>query len=386
MAIYFCCRWGTATDHRNRAVWGSGCAPRRYTPFPTGRGRTGFSGRIRPRRRCRRAPPAEGVLMTLSTLGVGILGCGPVTQAIHLPTIARFPDTFHVARVMDVDPEVAEAVAGRAGASWSTNADEVIADEDVQVVVVCSPNQFHAAQVIAACRAGKKAVLCEKPLAVSHEEAQEIAAVSAETGVPIVVGAMHTFDPGWIAATENWADLAEKAHTIRYSIVLPPNPRFEDFATEILPRVQRPQQEMSAADRAAGMMFGSIMGLAIHDLPLVRMFCPDFEDIELLSAQTLNPSGYLLNLRIGNRSVQVYGHSTHSWRPEWRLEAIADDASLLVDFPNSYVHAGSAVATLRAGGESRTFGPFPANGYEEEWQYLADLVAGTAEPLDLQVL
>jgi myo-inositol 2-dehydrogenase/D-chiro-inositol 1-dehydrogenase len=324
--------------------------------------------------------------MTVSTLGVGILGCGPVTQAIHLPTLDRFADAFHVARVMDVDPDVAQSVASRTGSAWTTSAEELLADEDVQVVVICSPHHFHAQQVIAACRAGKKAVLCEKPLAMSLEEAQEIAAVSAETGVPIVVGAMHTFDPGWIAATENWADLAEKAHTIRYSIVLPPNPRFEDFATEILPRVQRPQQEMSAADRAAGMMFGSIMGLAIHDLPLVRMFCPDFEDIELLSAQTLNPSGYLLNLRIGDRSVQVYGHSTHSWRPEWRLEAIADDASLLVDFPNSYVHAGSAVATLRNGSESRTYGPYAANGYEAEWQYLADLVSGAAAPLDMQVL
>jgi predicted dehydrogenase len=323
--------------------------------------------------------------MTVPTIGVGILGCGPVTQAIHLPTLDRFSETFHVARVMDVDPDVAKAVAGHAGSAWTTSADELIADADVQVVVICSPNQFHAEQVIAACRAGKKAVLAEKPLAVSREEAQEIARVSAETGVPIVVGAMHTFDPGWLAATENWADLIEKTHTIRYSIVLPPNPRFEDFATEILPRVERTWPQQSAADRAAGMMFG-IMGLAIHDLPLVRMFCPDFRDIELLSAQTLSPGGYLVNLRIGDRSVQLYGHSTQSWRPEWRFEAIADDQSLLVDFPNSYVHAGSAVATFRNGDESRTFGPYAANGYEAEWQYMADLVAGTAEPLDLQVL
>jgi myo-inositol 2-dehydrogenase/D-chiro-inositol 1-dehydrogenase len=324
--------------------------------------------------------------MTVSTLGVGILGCGPVTQAIHVPTIARFADTFHVARVMDVDAEIAEAVADRAGSAWTTSAAEVIADEDVQVVVVCSPNQFHAEQVLAAFRAGKKAVLCEKPLAVTHEEAREIAAVSAETGVPLVVGAMHTFDPGWIAATEHWGNLVEGIHTLRYSIVLTPNPRSEDFATEIHSRPQRSPQQLTAAERAAGMMFGSIMGLAIHDLPLLRRMCPDWRDTEVLSAQTLDPAGYLLNLRIGTRSVQVYGLNNESWRPEWRVEAITDDVSLVVDFPPPYVHAGSGTATFHSAGETRTFGPYRPNGYEEEWRYLADLVTGRAEPLDPQVL
>ncbi|WP_210478974.1 Gfo/Idh/MocA family protein [Naasia sp. SYSU D00948] len=323
--------------------------------------------------------------MDVATLGVGILGCGPVTQAIHLPTLARFRDTFHVARVMDVDAEVARAVADRAGSAWTTSADEVIADEDVQVVVVCSPNQFHAEQVIAACRAGKRAVLCEKPLAVTREEARRIAEASAETGVPVVVGAMHTFDPGWIAAVENWGDLVDRIHTIRYSIVLTPNTRSEDFATEIHSRPTRTAPELSAAERAAGEMFGNIMGLAIHDLPLVRRLCPDFRDVELLSAQTLSP-GYLLDLRIGDRSVQVYGHHTTSWRPEWRVEAIADDVSLVVDFPPPYVHAGSGTATFRARGESRIFGPYDTNGYEEEWRYLSKLVTGAADPLDTQVL
>ena len=324
--------------------------------------------------------------MTVPTFCVGILVCAPVRQAIRLPTLACFDEPFHVARVMDVDADVAQAVASRADSAWTTSADEVIADEDVQVVLVCSPNQFHAEQVIAACRAGKKAVLCEKPLAVSHEEAREIAAVSAETGVPIVVGAMHTFDPAWVAATENWGDLVEKVHTIRYSIVLTPNPRSEDFATEIHSRPERSWPELTPAERAAGMMFGSIMGLAIHDLPLVRRLCPDFRDVELLSARTLEPGGYLLNLRIGQRHVQVHGLNNESWRPEWRVEAIADDVSLVVDFPPPYVHAGSGWATFRSGDETRTYGPYRANGYEEEWRYLAALVKGEAAPLDTQVL
>ena len=324
--------------------------------------------------------------MSVTTTGVGILGCGPVSQAIHIPTIDRLRDSFHIANVMDVNAEVAESVAGRVESSWTTDADELIADPAVEVVVVCSPNQFHAPQVIAACRAGKKAVLCEKPLALTEAEAREIARVAAETGVPVVVGAMHTFDPAWLAAKDNWGDLVETAHTIRYSIVLTPNTRSEDFASEIFGRPGPRAETRSPVDIAADVMHGSIMGLAIHDLPLIRTFCPDFTDVELLSAQVLDPGGYLVNLRVGSRNVQLYGLNNESWRPEWRFEAISDSTQLRVDFPPPYVHAGSGITTFFEGETSRVFGPYPMNGYEAEWRYLAQLVAGAAAPLDTDYL
>jgi myo-inositol 2-dehydrogenase/D-chiro-inositol 1-dehydrogenase len=320
--------------------------------------------------------------MSTSTLGVGILGAGPVTQAIHLPTLARMRDVFHVARIMDVDAGVAESVAGRVGAAWTTDIDELLADEAVQIVVICSPHKFHAAQVVAACRAGKQAVLCEKPFAMTKAEAEEIAAVAAETRTPIIVGAMHTFDPGWLAAKEHWGDLVQTAHTIRYSIVLPPNPRFEDFATEVITRPQWPAADRNDPEVAAGMVYGGIMGLAIHDLPLVRAFCPDFEDVEVLSCLLPYPAGYLVNLRIGEKHVQVAAVNTHSWEPEWTFEAIGNEQSLRIDFTPSYVQAGSATAVLRRGDESSVYGPYAMNGYEGEWRFLADLALGKAEPLD----
>jgi predicted dehydrogenase len=324
--------------------------------------------------------------MTASTLGVGILGAGPVTQAIHLPTLARLRDVFHVARIMDVDPATAESVAGRVGANWTTSMEKLLADDDVQIVAICSPHQFHAEQVIAACRAGKRAVLCEKPFAMTAAEAEQIAAVSRETGVPIIVGAMHTFDPGWLAAKANWDDLVEKAHTIRYSIVLPPNPRFEDFATEVVSRPAPWHGDRTDPGVAAGMIRGGIMGLAIHDLPLVRTFCPDFTDLEVLSCDLPFPAGYLVNLRVGDRDVQLHAVNSESWQPEWTFEAISDDTALRIDFTPSYVQAGSATAKIRRGEDTQVFGPYGYSGYEGEWRYLAALAAGTAEPLHVNEL
>src|SRR3954453_23865628 len=94
---------------------------------------------------------------TAGRLRVGIIGAGPVTQAIQLPTLARLTDQFEVAVVMDVDSVTAATVARRADAAHTTRAEDVVGDPSVDVVVICSPSQFHAAQVIAACRAGVKA-------------------------------------------------------------------------------------------------------------------------------------------------------------------------------------------------------------------------------------
>lgn len=105
---------------------------------------------------------ARSASSTAPPIGVGFLGAGPVVQAIHLPSLARLPATFAVRHVMDVDARIAATVAARAGARHSTSTDELLADPQVEVVAICSPHQFHAEQVIAACRAGAKVVFCER--------------------------------------------------------------------------------------------------------------------------------------------------------------------------------------------------------------------------------
>lgn len=319
-------------------------------------------------------------------LGVGILGAGPVTQAIHLPTLARLTDIFDVVHVMDVDEVVAASVAGRVGARFSTDVDSLLEDPDVDVVVICSPHQFHAAQVTAACLAGKKAVLCEKPFAMNAEEASRISAVSAQTGVPIIVGAMHTFDPGWLAVEAAWGDLPQNAHTIRSSIVLPPNPRFEDFATEVVNRKASTEVDYDDPLVLEGMMRGGIMGLATHDLPLVRRFVPSFEDLKVLRAEVIKPFGYIVSLDAGAVSIELHAAMTDTWQPEWTFEVISDTAALKITFTPSYVHAGSAIAELSTKSETRIFGPFAANGYEGEWKFLARLARGEVDPPPAEVL
>jgi len=308
-------------------------------------------------------------------LGVGLIGAGPVVQAIHLPTLARLRDTFTVRNVMDVSPEIAASVAGRVDASWSTTVEDLLTDDAVDVVAVCSPSPFHADQVIAAMRAGKRAVLCEKPFAETRDQATAIADVSLETGVPVLVGAMHTFDPGWTAVASAWGGLTETAHTVRSRIVIPPNARFEDWATQVLARPDWPTPDISDPSVRAGLVHGAIMGLAIHDLPLVRRFVPQSVRVDV--ADVAAPFGYIVGLQSEGRMVQLMGAVTSQWEPSWTFEAFDDSTRLHVEFTPSYVHAGSARAKLTRNGATTVFGPYDHNGYEGEWRALAQLAQGS---------
>ncbi|TQL48845.1 putative dehydrogenase [Homoserinimonas aerilata] len=305
-------------------------------------------------------------------LGVGILGAGPVTQAIHLPTLKRLPQ-FDVVHVMDIDADVANAVAARADAEASTTATDVMGDPRVEVVAICSPPAFHAAQVLAAIDAGKRGILCEKPFATSREEAMELADVAQRNGVPIVVGAMHTYDPAWDAVSAQWDRLGSAAHSIRSSIVLPMNSRFEDWATEIHHRAAPSASgSLMGSSARSAMLHAGIMGLAIHNLPLLRRFMPTVDEVML--AELFTPFGYHVTLRSGEQFADLFAYMHHQWRPDWTLDVWGDTSELHLEFPPSYVHAGSAVASLRTANSLETFGPYDSNGYEAEWGHLAALI------------
>lgn len=299
-------------------------------------------------------------------IGVGIVGLGPVTQAIHLPTLARLADDFRVVNVVDIDAPTAEAVAAPIDARWSTSFEQLLADERVDVVAVCSPHFLHVEHVIASLEA-RKAVLCEKPLTTDLPGLERLRAAAEAATSPLMVGWMHAYDPVVEAAIGSWNTDGNRASAIRVSTVLPPNRRFEDAATEILPRVAAPGGRGGPALREA------LLTLAIHDLPLVRRLLPaGSAPVEITHASWRRPWGYLVLARIGDARVELHASLGQPGLPSWTLEAIAPTASLTLDFPPSYVHAGSATSRLaRAGGRVDELTGAPEDGYDREWRRMA---------------
>lgn len=327
-------------------------------------------------------PPKSG-----RYLGVGIVGAGPVTQAIHLPTLAKLGDRFRVTHIMDVAAALAEEVGHRSGASWSSSLEDLLADPSVDVVAICSPPEYHASQVIAACRAGKRAVLCEKPFALNIDDVNDALSASASFDVPLLVGAMHSFDSAWLAARAAWTESGSVAHTIRSSIVLPPNARFEDLATELVGRAA-PQVDFDTAPPGspADLLREAVLGVAVHDLPLIRTFLNDSDAVRVLAASFEPPFGYLIVLGDGATTIELRAAFTDTWMPDWRLEVFSDDVALSLSFPPSYVQAGSSVAKISSPAGVEVFGPWPANGYQDEWEHVADLAEGVTATQSLDMI
>ncbi|SDD81741.1 Predicted dehydrogenase [Sphingomonas sp. YR710] len=313
----------------------------------------------------------------IERIGVGFVGAGGVVQAIHLPTLARLQDRFRTVAVWDVQPPLAQAVAEIAGAKAHSSLDALLADPAVDVVAVCTPPPFHADQVIAAMRAGKRAILCEKPLAATVAEAECIAVVAAETGVPLVVGSMHIYDPALRSAGSALAKLAAEAHTIRSSMTLPSNSHIEQWVFEAVPRpVDAPPRSAPSGDRRIWMVRDGIMELAIHDLPIVRMFVPEGEQANVTDVATFGPIGYAITLRAGDRLIELFAHMGKHWQPRWTFEAMSETMVLQIEFTPSFVHAGSGVTTISRDGRSIVHHPQMHNGYEGEWLAIAATLAG----------
>jgi myo-inositol 2-dehydrogenase / D-chiro-inositol 1-dehydrogenase len=316
----------------------------------------------------------------MTQLGVGIIGAGPVTQAIHLPVLASLADRFRVIRVMDVDAGLAAEVAARAGAVPATEVDELLADRAVDVVAICSPHRFHAEQAIAACAAAKRAVLCEKPLATSAAEAARIGEAASASGVPVLIGTMHAYDPAYAAARRHWGDLPGQTTLLRSVIYLPSNDAMVASSTDPAPpaAVARPGNGQTTALPHPPAMRDAILGLAMHALPLIREFVPETGRVRF--ARMVKPWGYSVALSTGDRAVQLIGLMPGQWAPDWTLRACARDQELRVSFPPSYVLAGSATAELRSHGKWASW-QYAENGYQAEWSHLADVAEHRAEPL-----
>jgi predicted dehydrogenase len=121
--------------------------------------------------------------------GVGLIGCGWVACNKHLPALARV-EGLDVVALHDSDPAaIARAARQAPHARHHERLDALLEDPDVGVAAVLTPPTEHAGQAVAAFAAGKR-VLCEKPLALTTDDARAICDAAAGSGLLGATGLM----------------------------------------------------------------------------------------------------------------------------------------------------------------------------------------------------
>ncbi|MBV9491467.1 MAG: Gfo/Idh/MocA family oxidoreductase [Verrucomicrobia bacterium] len=133
----------------------------------------------------------------MTLLRIGVIGTG-IMGADHVETVSTAISGAEVRAIADIDPERAEMIASRVpGAKALPSAESLIESAEVDGVIIASSDATHARYVIA-CLAARKPVLCEKPLAPTVAECEEILRMEQAAGVRMVqVGFMRRFDPGY---------------------------------------------------------------------------------------------------------------------------------------------------------------------------------------------
>jgi predicted dehydrogenase len=121
----------------------------------------------------------------MSKIKVGVVGTGFLGPA-HIEALRRLPNV-EVAGLCEVNIELATAKAQQLGIPKAYVFEDLLKDESIQSVHICTPNFLHYSQSKAALLAGKH-VICEKPLAKDLHEAEELVALAAQTGL---VNAVH---------------------------------------------------------------------------------------------------------------------------------------------------------------------------------------------------
>lgn len=123
----------------------------------------------------------------MNDLKVGVIGYGWVAGA-HIETYKAVQGTSvkAVCDVRNLSPSEVQAAHGISPVIY-TDYRELLKDPEIDIIDICTPNQFHKEQAVAAARAGKH-IFLEKPIALTYADASAIRMAIRESGVKSCVG------------------------------------------------------------------------------------------------------------------------------------------------------------------------------------------------------
>lgn len=129
-------------------------------------------------------------------LRVGIIGCGGIANGKHMPSLKKI-DEVEMVSFCDIIIDRAQKAAkefGVEGATVYENYEEMINKENLDVVHICTPNNAHAPATVYALEHDCH-VMCEKPMAKTYKEAQQMLEAHKRTGKKLTIGYQNRFTP-----------------------------------------------------------------------------------------------------------------------------------------------------------------------------------------------
>ena len=245
----------------------------------------------------------------MKKLKIGIIGCGGIANNKHMPALSKLSDKCEMIAFCDNQVERAEKAAaqyGTADAKVYADYHELLANPEVEVVHVLTPNVAHAPITVAAFEAGKH-VMCEKPMAHTSADAKKMLDAWKKSGKKFTIGYQNRFRPEiqmLHKACEN-DELGEiyfaKAHAIRRRAV----PTWGVFPNKAL---------------QGG---GPLIDIGTHALDLTLWMMDNYKPVSVTGS---------VFYKLGNLPQATEGNMFGPWDPE--TYEVEDSAFGMIKFEN----------------------------------------------------
>jgi predicted dehydrogenase len=303
---------------------------------------------------------------------VGIIGAG-LQGGRRAPVLKQFPNTKLIVVASD-HLDAAQRLADSMGCEATDRWEDVIKRPDIDVIVVCTPPHLHASMSIAAMNHGK-CVLCEKPLARTLKEVEDMLVCAKTNRVTLKCGFNHRHHPG-IKKAKEWIDAGAIGEL--------------DFIRCIYGIGGRPGYEKEWRADPRIVSGGQLMEQGIHAIDLFRWFLGEFSEVTgFISTRVWNIAPLEDNAFALFRTAKGQVASLHSSLTQWKnvftFELFGHDGYIIIDgLGGGY---GTEKATL---GKKVFFEPFRDETTEfrggdiswfEEWKELLAAIEEKREPL-----
>jgi scyllo-inositol 2-dehydrogenase (NAD+) len=253
-----------------------------------------------------------------AAIRIAVIGLGRLGR-VYAGYLAHRVPAAQLVAVADHNAVVAERTARELDVPrWSASYQDLLADKSIDAIAVLTPTATHRQVVLDAAAAGK-AIFCEKPIAMSVEEAEDLLRATRQAGVLFQPAFQRRFDAGYIAAKKQIADGVIGTPVVVLSTSRDP---------------YRPSLEF-CDPRVSG---GLIADMGIHDFDLCRWFLGDVArvsaiggtlaypemkatgDIDNAVVQLTHRSGALASVHLSRNAVFGYDIRTEVWGTEGSLQ------------------------------------------------------------------
>lgn len=166
----------------------------------------------------------------MTVLRVGIIGCGEVAQVSHIPNFNSLSTKYRITYLCDISKQClqhcAQMVRGGDGRAPSTTTDpeELCASPEVDVVLICSADEYHVAHGLLGLKHNKNCLI-EKPLALCFRDLDQLIEAEKLSKGRVFVGTMRRFAPAFLEAVKEVGSM-DKIMYARVRSIIGPNSNF----------------------------------------------------------------------------------------------------------------------------------------------------------------